>query len=77
MNTTEIINQLSILRKELADEGEVANITGYSIPWLRIQRKTKKGPSFIKFGHQVYYVRSELNGWVKKKSNKQAVTAQF
>lgn len=46
----------------------VSAFLGVSIPTLARWRQTRQGPPYVKVGHQVRYLREDLQAWLKSKS---------
>lgn len=54
----------SSTRRERLTEAEAAHYVGMSIPWLRLQRMKRRGPSFLKIGRAVRYNVADLDAWM-------------
>jgi hypothetical protein len=50
--------------KEVLNEKEVWSEYGLSVPWLRKQRRLRRGPIYLKIGKSVRYRREDLEGFL-------------
>jgi predicted DNA-binding transcriptional regulator AlpA len=45
-------------------EADASRYLGMSVPWLRVRRRDKTGPAFIRTGRAIRYRVSDLEKWL-------------
>jgi hypothetical protein len=58
---------VEILGKNYVTEKEACRLLGYSVEWLRKQRRAQTGPAHIRLvpGGKIYYDRTTLENWIR------------
>jgi predicted DNA-binding transcriptional regulator AlpA len=50
--------------QELLREGQVKELYGFSVSWLRRTRREGRGPKFMRFGKMIFYRRRDIEDYV-------------